>query len=232
MSINTFAFSTFAAALGLANGVITPALAVLLLAFFSMQLAEAAAWVALEGPGEGAGGTRAPAVAAALLLVLQPIVVLGLVLVDGPNAWAARLVPGGASTVAAGMWALAAVYAAAMAVKVAKYGRALVLGGGGGGGGSDMFRMERAANGHLRWPFVEDASPFCLGAYFVTMLAGITLACPLWLSAVTWFTLAASVVTYWKQRTWGTMWCWTANVVALVIVWMVVRVSGCSGGRP
>lgn len=81
-----------------------------------------------------------------------------------------------------------------------------------------------ARNGHLRWKWLPDNSPLFFGLYMILLLA------PLWY--IRWYiplagaiaTLAFSMYSYWRDDTWGSMWCWFA---ALFSFWVI----GCSIAR-
>jgi hypothetical protein len=213
VSLGTFLFSLVATILGVVAGVVSPALAVLFASFFTIQLIEAVAWTAIGRTClvDSIGATGPAALAALVLLHLQPFAAIAFGLGSARVAswpWGRPL-----------MWTLAAVYGVVLVLAIATYLPQLQKMQTHTGA---RLGMEPAPNGHLRWSFLDRPEPLNLAAYMVAFLVPVTLAAPPWISAIVWITLAASVVSYRTQGTWGTMWCWSANAISLVFLGLVV----------
>lgn len=75
------------------------------------------------------------------------------------------------------------------------------------------FRMERAANGHLSWKWLtkEKATYVALLVYFIFLFGPLFLQKEYSLLSLAFLTLSLSVYSYWKENTWGSMWCWIVN---------------------
>lgn len=75
------------------------------------------------------------------------------------------------------------------------------------------FRMERAANGHLSWKWLtkEKSTYVALLVYFIFLFAPLLMNREYSLLSLSFFTLTLSLYSYWKENTWGSMWCWIVN---------------------
>lgn len=193
VSLNTFLVSAFAVVLAYSNGYPWQVL-LFILAFSSMQLVEFAVWRwGLQDPTSRAN-TLASA-AGALLLLAQPIATINL-LAD--------------SAVRRAFWAL---YALFLAVNAAAHFAGRQSAG-------SIFRTTVAENGHLRWHYVSTLS-LAITLYMVLILVPVFLASkPAF--AVLAAALVASAWTYARHGTWGSMWCWWANAISLLLLAKIV----------
>jgi hypothetical protein len=82
------------------------------------------------------------------------------------------------------------------------------------------FSMVKAPNGHLRWNWLSQ-SPLFLSIW----LAFLTLPFLYTKNYVIFFSLLISALislyTYYKDNTWGSMWCWICNVYSVYLLAMV-----------
>lgn len=77
------------------------------------------------------------------------------------------------------------------------------------------FTMERAANGHLAWNWLQQTPQtiFSLTIYFIFLLVPLLLNKNIELLLIAILTLMASLYSYLKDNTWGSMWCWIVNLL-------------------
>ena len=79
-----------------------------------------------------------------------------------------------------------------------------------------QFRMHPAQNGHLMWDFLHWTGWFYT-IWFAVFFLGLYYAGTLpFVGAV--LLLLFSVVSYFRDDTWGSMWCWFANATALYMI--------------
>lgn len=87
--------------------------------------------------------------------------------------------------------------------------------------GKKDYSMTRAPNGHLAWNWMSDRTLVSYGSLFVYMLFLFT---PILinknydLAAVAIGTLSLSLYSYWRENTWGSMWCWIVNAIVFYVV--------------
>lgn len=207
VSLNTFIVSAFAVVLALANGAVSWALALVVIGFASIQLCEFFAWRAIAS----GASTKAPALAAGALLVLHPLLALMLLVEAGKT----RIV-----------WALAAAYAAYVAFILTRIISTK----------SRKSWMKPAPNGHLMWGWRQNSSSSSASdwtvdiAYILLTGIPIVLAAPPVMTVIYFATLLLSMALFLREGTWGTMWCWTANIAALAFIWMVFAKHGAPAG--
>jgi hypothetical protein len=79
------------------------------------------------------------------------------------------------------------------------------------------YSMTRAPNGHLAWNWLtkEPSTYLSLAVYFVFLLLPLIMSRSFLLLGLSLGTLAVSLYTFWKDNTWGSMWCWMINWVAV-----------------
>ncbi len=79
------------------------------------------------------------------------------------------------------------------------------------------YSMTRAPNGHLAWNWLtkEPSTYLSLAVYFVFLLLPLVMSRSFLLLGLSLGTLAVSLYTFWKDNTWGSMWCWMINWVAV-----------------
>ncbi len=88
------------------------------------------------------------------------------------------------------------------------------------------FSSERASNGHLRWNWLK--YPVWALAMWVTFVLFDNLYRGQWLDAAFKFALVAVIyVIYVRTGTWGSLWCFVANAVSLVLLWRVFSKDIC-----
>jgi hypothetical protein len=87
-------------------------------------------------------------------------------------------------------------------------------------GGDKDYSMTRAPNGHLAWNWLEKdwKTAISLGVYFVFLLAPLLMSKKFVLLGLALGTLLISLFTYWKDNTWGSMWCWIVNIIAVLSI--------------
>ena len=88
----------------------------------------------------------------------------------------------------------------------------------------DDYSMTRAPNGHLAWNWLP-THPARLVVYFSFLFVPALLVGQYAYALLAAVTLVVSVFTYWKDNTWGSMWCWIVNlgVPLYVGVWSATR---------
>jgi hypothetical protein len=74
----------------------------------------------------------------------------------------------------------------------------------------DNYSMTRAPNGHLQWNWIP-ANFARLAVYFVFLFVPALLIGQFSYAMIAAITLGISLFTYWKDNTWGSMWCWIIN---------------------
>lgn len=88
------------------------------------------------------------------------------------------------------------------------------------------FSSEKAPNGHLRWNWLQ--YPIWALAIWVGFLYFHELYKKEWLLALFNFALVGLIFfTYLQSGTWGSLWCWIANVISLYILWRVFAKDLC-----
>lgn len=82
------------------------------------------------------------------------------------------------------------------------------------------YSMKRAKNGHLSWNWLKNTSAtfISLSIYFFFLFVPLVLAGNSHLLLLAIITLGISLFTYWKDNTWGSMWCWIVNGIVLLVV--------------
>jgi hypothetical protein len=80
-------------------------------------------------------------------------------------------------------------------------------------------------NGHLNWEWIQPAtSPLPLLVYFLYLLLPLFLVPNPLLLAIVLTTLGLSGYAYGRDNTWGSLWCWQVNIMAIAMMgWRVVR---------
>lgn len=83
----------------------------------------------------------------------------------------------------------------------------------------DNYSMTRSPNGHLAWNWIS-ANYARLVVYFVFLFVPAFLVGQFSYALIAAITLGISLFTYWKDNTWGSMWCWIVNfgVPAYVLI--------------
>lgn len=80
-----------------------------------------------------------------------------------------------------------------------------------------------APNGHLLWNWLTQyTNPVLVITYMITVFTSLALAREWLFFTLAAITLAISVYTYYKDNTWGSMWCWISNIIILIIIAKIV----------
>lgn len=89
---------------------------------------------------------------------------------------------------------------------------------------SQMYRSYKGSNGHLVWEWMskKNMNWFVFIWYLAFGLIAIYLSGYMWLLALLFLTLIASMFFFYKHETWGSMWCWTANIISLFLICKIV----------
>jgi hypothetical protein len=88
-----------------------------------------------------------------------------------------------------------------------------------------------AKNGHLHWFWQSPRMPLVFNIVWIGFfLIPLILSKYYWLAAFGFITVIVSILTYYKYGTWGTVWCWFANSIWLVIIVLVAFDKRCVKG--
>lgn len=89
------------------------------------------------------------------------------------------------------------------------------------------FKSYVGANGHLVWNWAtkKNIHWYAVAVYMGFLFAPMLITRNWMLLAFVLFTLIISVYVFTKYDTWGTMWCWMANIIVFVLV--IRLLSGC-----
>lgn len=82
---------------------------------------------------------------------------------------------------------------------------------------TSYFNTSVAKNGHLLWNWMGTPHPITLSLYLIIVLVPLWLKYK-WIWALLTFTFIASFVIYRKEGTWGSMWCWSINVISIILL--------------
>lgn len=82
------------------------------------------------------------------------------------------------------------------------------------------YSMKRAPNGHLAWNFMQKdvGSLIKLLVYFIFLFTPIFLTGNIDLLLLGIGTLGISFYSFWRENTWGSMWCWIVNALVFVLI--------------
>lgn len=209
ISINTFAFSIFAAIFGYLNGILSPDLVGLVVSFAVIQLLEWRTWKLLDGrkPIDRLTALAYPFV----FVFLQPAAAAAVYL-NNRETVEARI---GATWARRATVLILASLAALWIVGVFVYARYTPRIAPSPVNGRLMY--------NLKDPKHRVLAMVVLVLYLATFVLASCLAAPAWLAVIMVATLLISVAGWLSTKTWGTMWCYTANVASLWIVFMVFK---------
>lgn len=91
------------------------------------------------------------------------------------------------------------------------------------------FSMNKAQNGHLAWNWLN--FPPIINFIWLSVIFGLILYQKQYLKfSMHLIIFLAIYYTYYKSKTWGTLWCWLANFVALKLILQVffeLKLSNC-----
>lgn len=84
-----------------------------------------------------------------------------------------------------------------------------------------VWKMERGPNGHLIWHWLD--FPLAVMIIWLAFLASRSALNKDWMGFTFIVTTATiSYALYYKTNTWGSLWCWIANLVAFLLVFNVI----------
>ena len=79
------------------------------------------------------------------------------------------------------------------------------------------FSMNRAPNGHLAWNWLD--FPTFIIFIWLSFILGLILYQKLYAEFIIYSVIIVSIYyTYYKTNTWGSLWCWIANILALKLI--------------
>jgi hypothetical protein len=81
----------------------------------------------------------------------------------------------------------------------------------------NIYQMKRGENGHLQWNWLQKdtKTTVSLVFYFVFLLTPLLLRKEFTLLGITLSTLGLSLYSFYKDNTWGSMWCWLVNYIVV-----------------
>jgi hypothetical protein len=85
---------------------------------------------------------------------------------------------------------------------------------------NDKLKMEKAKNGHLMWHWTDIPLPLLIIILSFYLYAGIRNKDILFI--FTFITLSISLFSYYKYKTWGSMWCYISNFFWLILIAKVI----------
>jgi hypothetical protein len=195
VSINTFIIGVTAAVLALANKTYPWYFVLFLMSFVSMQLIEYFIWTYYNN----AKLNKAFSVVVWILLVLQPVAAI-LLLYDKDRRLMKYLLFS---------YILLAVPTLLYTIMTDK-------------NPFEINKSFKGENGHLIWGFLVNDYVLIIIIYMVFLFLALYLSGYRWLFILLLVTLLFSLYFYVKYRTWGTIWCWTANIASLIIIGKVL----------
>ena len=203
VSLNTFILVCFAAVIGLVNNVMTIWDTAFLLSYGSMQLIEYFLWTHIGNSKLN----RVFSIVGLLAIMLQPLISILRIDVHGRpgnNKYKTGLL-------------LAYTVFASVVLYLGVFTKFI------------DFRSTVAKNGHLAWHWLTSFTKSWGILIFVWMLLFFVpmIICKDYLSALfTVGVLLTSIFTFWKDETWGSMWCWVAAIASMHYIVQSFYVSG------
>jgi hypothetical protein len=88
------------------------------------------------------------------------------------------------------------------------------------------FSMHKAANGHLAWDWLS-TSPLFISIWLMFFILPFLYAKDYLFFFAILMTALISLYTYYKDNTWGSMWCWIANIYSIYLLTLVFRKDLC-----
>jgi hypothetical protein len=81
----------------------------------------------------------------------------------------------------------------------------------------ETYQMKRAENGHLQWTWLQKdtKTTVSLVFYFIFLLTPLLLQGQYVLLSLALSTLGLSLYSFYKENTWGSMWCWLVNYLVV-----------------
>lgn len=83
----------------------------------------------------------------------------------------------------------------------------------------EKYKMRRAENGHLAWNWIQNdlQTTLSLVVYFLFLFTPLLLRGQYTLLGISLTTLFVSLYSFYKENTWGSMWCWIVNYIVVGI---------------
>jgi hypothetical protein len=89
------------------------------------------------------------------------------------------------------------------------------------------FSMNKAPNGHLAWNWLNFPTPIVF--IWLSLIFGLILYQKKYIEFILYLTVVISIYyTYYKTNTWGSLWCWIANILSLKLILQVFLSSNSS----
>jgi hypothetical protein len=190
VSLNTFSIALFAAVISVLNNVMSPLSALFLMSYSSMQLAEFFLWKNINDPV----WNKRFSMLAFVFLLIQPFMSI-VRLSEKTRLHTIR----NKLLVAYALFILIVVIAIQTTKQI-------------------VFKTTIASNGHLKWhwlpPSIWLLAPWIVFLIMPMYLMGNNITGVLFVSTI----LLVSIVTYWRDETWGTMWCWFAAIASMFYI--------------
>lgn len=198
VSLNTLLIALFAAVISVLNNVMSPLSALFLMSYSSMQLAEFFLWENINDPV----WNRRFSIFAFVLLLIEPFVSI-IRMSDDANLHSIRNKM---------LFAYAIfIVIVLIAIKTTK---------------QIVFKTTVAPNGHLKWHWLPPAIwlllPWIVFLITPMYMMGNNITGVLFVTTI----LLVSIVTYSKDETWGTMWCWFAAIASIFYIGQSIYKSG------
>ena len=89
--------------------------------------------------------------------------------------------------------------------------------------------MEKAPNGHLAWNWLK-YPPLIVIIWLTFYLVILLYAKKYFIFAINAIIVLAIYYTYYKTNTWGSLWCWISNLLAVILILQVffdLKLSTC-----
>jgi hypothetical protein len=85
---------------------------------------------------------------------------------------------------------------------------------------TNTFSMHKAANGHLAWSWLP-TSPLFISLWLMFFLLPFLYTKEYLFFFTLLLTVLLSLYTYYKDNTWGSMWCWVANIYSVYLMVLI-----------
>ena len=88
------------------------------------------------------------------------------------------------------------------------------------------YSMTKASNGHLAWNWLN--FPTWINILWLSFIFGILFYEKRYISFIIYFIIISTIYyTYNKTKTWGSLWCWIANIISLRLIAQVFYKDFC-----
>jgi hypothetical protein len=81
-------------------------------------------------------------------------------------------------------------------------------------------------NGHLRWDWISN-KPLPIILYMFCMFFPILFWGHPFIFIIGIITLIISLILYRKDNTWGSLWCWTSNIISIYLIYCIFAKEFC-----